>query len=110
MLNKNPNKSYPAAGDNVELANAFADFFQAKVDGILHKIADGRRVNNQQFEPCFAEESCCSSVFSSFVPVTDVEFIDPIKNNTIKSCSLDALPATVVRKCYLTLVPPLKNI
>ena len=91
------------------LQNAFADFFQSKVDGILHKIADGRRVNNQQFEPCFAEESCCSSVFSSFVPLTDIEVIDLIKNNTIKSCSLDALPAIVVRKCYLKLVPALKN-
>ena len=52
LLNKNPNKSYPAAENNVELANAFADFFQSKVDGIQRKIADGRHVNNQQFEPC----------------------------------------------------------
>ena len=47
MLSKNPSKSYPAAENNVELANAFADFFQSKVDGIRRKIADGRRVNNQ---------------------------------------------------------------
>ena len=97
LLNKNINKSYPAAENNVELANAFADFFQSKVDGIRRKIADGRRVNNRQFEPCFAEESCCSSVFSLFVSLTDVEVIYLNKNNTIKSCSLDALTAAVMR-------------
>ena len=110
LLNKNLNKNYPTAENNVELANAFDDFFQSKVDGIRRKIADGRRVNNRQFEPCFAEELCCSSVFSSFVPLTDVGVIGLIKNKTIKSCSLDALPAAVMRKCYLTLVPALRNI
>ena len=46
----------------------------------------------------------------SLVLLTDDQVIDLIKNNTIKSCSLDALPAAVMRKCYLTLVPALKNI
>lgn len=46
-----------------------------------------------------------------FVLLGDTQVLDLIKGSKlIKSCALDPLPASLLRKCYTTLVPVLKGI
>ena len=47
---------------------------------------------------------------STFVPLIDTQVLDLIKGSKIKSCALDPLPASLMQKCYATLVPVLKGI
>lgn len=51
-----------------------------------------------------------STRLSSFEQLDDNSILDLIKKSTIKSCSLDPLPAKIMRKCFHILVPILKNI
>jgi len=44
------------------------------------------------------------------VPLGDKQVLDLIKGSKIKSCTIDPLPASLMRECYTTLVPVFKRI
>ena len=56
------------------------------------------------------ESRHCSTRLSSFESPDDISIFDLIKKSTIKSCSLDPLPATIMRKRYIKTSSYLKNI
>ena len=49
----------------------------------------------------------CRSCMSTFEPLGDTQMLDLIRGNKIKSCALDPLPASLMRKCYTTTVVPI---
>lgn len=51
------------------------------------------------------DEVICTSSFDSFPMLTEEDVVNLINDTTIKSCSLDPVPAVIMRRCYLTLVP-----
>ena len=101
LLQKSIDKRYPSANSDLELANAFADFFSAK----LVRIRDELLVRKEQLGERTMEDFECTSCFNEFTMVTDEDVLGLIRGSTIKACALDPLPASIMRKCYSSLVP-----
>ena len=55
-------------------------------------------------------DSECTSCFSEFTMVTDEDILGLIRGSTIKACALDPLPASIMRKCYSSLVPIFRRV
>ena len=55
-------------------------------------------------------DSECTSCFSEFTMVTDEDVLGLIRGSTIKACALDPLPASIMRKCYSSLVPIFRRV
>ena len=105
LLQRSIDKRYPSANSDLELANAFADFFNAKIvrirDELLRKEQLGERTM-EDFE--------CTSCFSEFTMVTDEDVLELIRGSTIKACALDPLQVSIMRKCYSSLVPIFRRV
>ena len=80
------------------------DFFVLKIERIRCDIESGRDDNSLSSDLPFE----CGTCMSTFVPLGDTQGPDLIKGNNIKSCALDQLPASLMRKCYTTQVLVLK--
>ena len=101
LLQRSIDKRYPSANSDQELANAFADFFSAKIV----RIHDELLVRKEQLGERTMEDSECTSSFNEFTMVRDEDVLGLIRGSTIKACALDPLPASIMRKCYSSLVP-----
>ena len=106
LLQRSIDKRYPSANSYQELANAFADFFSAKIV----RIRDDLLVRKEQLGERIMEDSECTSCFSEFTMVTDEDVLGLIRGSTIKACALDPLPASIMRKCYSSLVPIFRRV
>ena len=109
LLNRNLDACYPTAKSDTDLACAFADFFMQKIDLIRSEIAvGGVPLNRQQsLKQCNALAVKRSYSLKS---LTNNEVFKLIKSGTIKSCSLDPLPASIMAKCCHALLPMLTRI
>ena len=56
------------------------------------------------------EDFECTSCFREFTIVTDEDVLGLIRGLTIKACELDPLPASIMRKCYSSLVPIFRRV
>ena len=106
LLQRSIDKRYPSANSDQELANAFADFFSAKIV----RIRDELLVRKEQLGERTMEDFECTSCFSEFTMVTDEDVLGLIRGSTIKACALDPLPASIMRKCYSSLVPIFRRV
>ena len=106
LLQRSIDKRYPSANSDQELANAFADFFSAKIV----RIRDELLVRKEQLGERTMEDFECTSCFSEFTVVTDEDVLGLINGSTIKACALDPLPASTMRKCYSSLVPIFRRV
>ena len=110
ILNRNLDACYPTAKSDTDLAGAFADFFMQKIDRIRSEIAVGRSTIESttisEAVKCFS----CETNLQSFKSLTNNEVFKLIKFGTIKSCSLDPLPASIMAKCCQALLPMLTRI
>ena len=91
---------YPKASNDTKLANAFADFFAQKNERIRGEIARDRSVNGMTTTTFAVNCLTSSSVseFKVFKPLTFNEVTRLIKSGSIKSCSLDPLPASITAR------------
>ena len=96
FLQRSTDKRYPSANSDLELANAFADFFSAKIV----RICDELLVRKEQLGEHTMEDFECMSCFSEFTVVTDEDVLGLIRGSTSKAFALDPLPASIMRKCY----------
>ena len=106
LLQRSIDKRYPSANSDQELANAFADFFSAKIV----RIRDELLVRKEQLGENTMEDFECTSCFSEFTMVTDKDVLGLIRGSTIKACALDPLPTSTMRKCYSSLVPIFRRV
>ena len=86
------------ANSDQELANAFADFFSARIV----RIRDELLVRKERLGELTMEDFECTSCFCEFAMVTDEL---GLIRGLIKACALDPLAASIMRKCYSSLVP-----
>ena len=109
LLQRQTERHYPSADNDkqLQLANAFADFFTAKTERIREELV--LRKNRLVHSPSLAKPICLSWL-SEFDLVTDEDVLKLIRSSTIKACKLDPLPATIKRSCYSALVPVFKTI
>ena len=108
LLYRNSDACYPTAKSDTDLACAFADFFMQKIDRLRNEI--GRSATElttiSETVQCFSGEM----KLQSFKSLTNNEVLRLIKSGTIKSCSLDPLPTSIMTKCCHTLLPMLTRI
>ena len=95
LLQRNTDKRYPSANSDLELANAFANFFSPKIVSIRDELL----VRREQLGELTMEDFECTSCFSEFATVTDENVLGLIRGS-IKACALDPFPASIMRKCY----------
>ena len=107
LLQRQTEKHYPSADNDQQLANAFADFFTAKIERIREELV--LRKSGLVHSPGLAKPTCLSRL-SEFDLVTDEDVLKLIRNSTIKAFKLDPLPATIIRSCYSSLVPVFKTV
>ena len=107
LLQRQTEKHYPSADNDQQLANAFADFFTAKIERIREELV--LRKSGLVHSPGLAKPTCLSRL-SEFDLVTDEDVLKLIRSSTIKACKLDPLPATIMRSCYSALVPVFKTV
>ena len=100
MLQRSIDKRYPSANSDLELANAYADFFSAKIV----RIRDELLVRKEPLVERTMEDFECTSCFSEFTMVTDEDI------STIQACALDPLPVSIMRKCYSSLIPIFRRV
>ena len=97
LLHRNSEVYYSKTSNDAERANAFADFFVQKTEcNRRGEIPLGRSAT-------FAVNCLTSSLVSElevFKPLTFNEVTRLIKSGSIKSCSLDPLPASIMVRCY----------
>ena len=98
LLQRNTDKRYPSANSDLELANAFANFFSPKIMSIRDELL----VRREQLGELTMEDFECTSCFSEFATVTDENVLGLIRGS-IKACALDPFPASIMRKCYFSL-------
>ena len=109
LLQRQTEKHYPSADNDqqLQLANAFADFFTAKIERIREELV--LRKSGLVHSAGLAKPTCLSRL-SEFDLVTDEDVLKLIRSSTIKACKLDPLPATIMRSCYSALVPVFKTV
>ena len=95
LLQRNTDKRYPSANSDLELANAFANFFSPKIVSIRDELL----VRREQLGELTMEDFECTSCFSEFATVTDENVLGLIRGS-IKACALDPFSASIMRKCY----------
>lgn len=110
LLYRNLDACYLTAKSDTDLACAFADFFMQKIDRIRSEIAVGRSANELRTMSETVQCLGCETKLQSFETLTNNEVLKLIKSGTIKSCSLDPLPASIMVKCCHALLPILTRI
>ena len=106
LLQRNKDKRYPSANSDQELANAFADFFSAKIV----RIRDELLIRKEFLGERTMEDFECTSCFSEFEMITDEDVLRLTRDSTIKACALDPLPVSIMRQCYSSLVPVFRRV
>ena len=89
---------YPKASNDAELAKAFADFFALKNKSIRGEIARGWSVDGMTTTAFAVNCLTSDSEFKIFKPLTFNEVTRLIKSGSIKSCSVDPLPASITAR------------
>ena len=91
----NTDRLYPGCHDESALTNTFADFFVEKITKILTSILGAKSdLGVMSLSPV-----TCTARFSSFHQVDCSVVHKLLTGLTKKSCSLDPLPACVLKEC-----------
>ena len=108
MLHRKPQNHYPSCGSPKELCDKFADFFCDKIVTIWHEL-DTVSVT---YAPSFPliDDAMITCELSEFSPTSDDELSGLMKKIAAKSCSLDPVPASLLRYCIDDLLPIIKRV
>ena len=82
----------PPVSDPQQLADQFADFFEAKVSDIRRNL-DAISIDNTQD----VSDQIPSCSFADFLPQSEIDILRIINRSATKSCSLDHLPTMLLK-------------
>jgi len=105
LLNRNE-KFLPPCVSADHLANQFAHYFENKIIQIRHNLDNITNVPNLNIPSNFIHEHDVNAL-TNFKPVDEDEIRKIISHLSNKSCSLDAMPAWMVKMCIDVIVPKL---
>ena len=88
-----------------DLADSFAEFFYKKIKKLRNSLHDTTTASMS-----VELTESCQSTFSSFSAVSEEEVLKSIKSASIKSCTLDPLPAGLLKLCLDDLLPVITRI
>jgi len=106
LLHRKADRLLPGHTSLVELSNRFADFFTTKITCIKENL-NVKCVN--AINP-FMDSHPCPTEFNKFVPITELDLSKLVGNSSSKSCSLDPLPASLLKNCFDILLPVITRI
>ena len=103
MLHLTPKKHNPSCSSPKERCDKFADFFSDKIVTIRHQL-DTLSITDA---PVFAliDDAIITCELSEFSPTSENELSGIVKKIAAKSCSLDPVPASLLRYCIDDLLP-----
>ena len=104
LLYAKQNPQYPPSSDDICLANSFIQFFTDKIKGIRQGFSSAPDTALLQLDII-----TCSSAFYCFKAVSEDDVLRLI-GSSVKSCSLDPIPASLLLKCLDSLLPTLVRI
>ena len=99
LLYRKSEKRYPTETMPIQLVNNFANFFHDKITTIRKELSDDASPANN----LWSDERHCDTELTQFEIMNDSQvehFLDKIK-----SCQLDPIPASILNKCKVTLLP-----
>ena len=103
LLHHNTEKFYPTAPSSEVLANRFAEFFCQKIKAIRNDLfARYTPVANS-----LGDAQACSAKLSEFERMTEDQVKSLVNSSRLKTCSLDPLPASIMKDCMDVLLPVL---
>ena len=102
LLQKKTEQRYPTTQSNDILANRFADFFH-----VIHQNLNVR-LQSADVTPC--PDEVCSTELHEFSMVSEEEVRGFALKSLRKSCSLDPLPALVIKECFDMFIPVITQI
>ena len=107
ILHSKPSPKFPTCDSTDQLVNSFADYFCDKIVTIRESLdAITRPITTSVDDmPIY-----CQSELNSFVPVSVDTLSSLIGKSKSKSCILDPIPATVLKKCFHVLLPIITRI
>ena len=108
MLHRTPQNHYPSCGSPKELCNKFADFFCDKIVTIRHQL-DTLSITDAPAFPLI-DDAIITCELSEFSPTSEDELSGLVKKIAAKSCSLDPVPASLLRYCIDDLLPIIKRV
>ena len=95
--------SLPESENDIKLANDFADYFLKKIQTIRDALVD---VTNYSPEELIPEVP----LLAKFEPLSENEVKNIINKLGIKSCELDIMPKSLLKKCLSGLLPSVTKI
>ncbi|XP_067017292.1 uncharacterized protein [Acropora muricata] len=102
VLYSKQNPQYPLSSDDTCLAKSFVHFFTDKIKSITQGVSSVRDTALSQLLDIIT----CSSAFCCFKGVSEDDVLRLI-GSSVKSCSLDTTPASLLLKCLDSLLPTL---
>ena len=100
LLHRNTEKCYPTAPSSEVLANRFADFFCQKIEAIRNDLF----VRYTPVANSLGDAQACSAKLSEFERMTEYQVKSLVNSSCLKTCSLDPLPASIMKDCMDILV------
>ena len=108
MLHCTPQNHYPSCGSPKELCDKFADFFCDKIVTIRHQL-DTLSITDASAFPLI-DDAIITCELSEFSPTSEDELSGLVKKFAAKSCSLDPVPASLLRYFIDDLLPIIKRV
>ncbi|CAB4021845.1 Hypothetical predicted protein, partial [Paramuricea clavata] len=103
LLHRKSEKHYPTCNSIAELCNSFANFFSEKIVAIRQKIDDLPNADSSDFEQI--DEMIIDSELTELFPTSVEELSALVGKISTKSCSLDPVPASLLKNCITDLLP-----
>ena len=102
-------KKLPKLDTDQAICDAFSTFFISKIDNIMIKIHDTVKSESTS-SPSLPLPSCLPPHLQHFQPTDEAELSKIILTGPSKSCSLDALPTSLLKKTITAQLPILCDI
>ena len=102
-------KKLPKLDTDQAICDAFSTFFISKIDNIMIKIQDTVKSKSSS-SPSLPLPSCLPSPLQHFQPTDEAELSKINLTGPSKSCSLDALPTSLLKKTITAQLPILCDI
>jgi len=103
LLNRKPEKCLPSCSSATELANNFITLFKNKIINIRCKLEAAEMPDLF----CTLDELTLDCQLNAFPPTSIVELSEVARTVVSKSCSLDPLPAVLLKENFDMLLPTL---
>ena len=103
LLHRKSEKHYPTCNSTAELCNSFANFFSEKIVAIRQEIDGLPNADSSDFERI--DEMIIDSELTELFTTSVEELSALVGKISTKSCSLDPVPASLLKNCITDLLP-----